>query len=258
MKTFFFFLHLLRTSIRASISQRGAFLLESVLMVGNNLIFISMWWLFFRQFQDINGWNMTDMLVLNAVGIGSYGLSQICFGGAKQIGKAILGGDLDPFMTQPKNLLLHLMGSKSAAKGWGHLMTTAALIYLGGWAEGIPLICLSVFCGCLVFAAIIVIAHSMTFWLGPVESLSRKYCDALFLFVIYPSNIYSGVLQLVMFTVIPAGIIGYLPVELMREFSWWKVVLLVASSLSFFGLAFVVFHQGLKRYESGNQFGMRL
>jgi hypothetical protein len=35
-----FFLALLRTSIRASISVRGAFLLDSVLMIVNNLVFV--------------------------------------------------------------------------------------------------------------------------------------------------------------------------------------------------------------------------
>jgi ABC-2 type transport system permease protein len=61
-----------------------------------------------------------------------------------------------------------------------------------------------------------------------------------------------------MFTLIPAGIIGYIPVELLRNFSWLNLVILVSSSIVFFALAFVVFRLGLKRYESGNQFGMRL
>ena len=61
-----------------------------------------------------------------------------------------------------------------------------------------------------------------------------------------------------MFTAIPAGIISYLPVELLREFSWLQLFFLLAGSLSFFALAFSVFYSGLKRYESGNKFGMRL
>jgi len=260
LKTFRFFLSLLHTSIRASISIRGAFLLESVLMVANNLIFLLMWWIFFKQFKQISGWTMTDMIALNAIGMGGYGLMQICFGGVKQISRVILNGDLDPFMTQPKNLLIHLTGSKSFSKGWGHLMTTIILVILGQFftVSSIFLILLGMICSCLVFTSIGIIAHSLVFWFGSIEKVSKNYCDSLFLFALYPTNIYSGVLQLVMFTLIPAGIIGYMPVELLRSFSWLKLIALVGSALGFFSLSFIVFYRGLKRYESGNQFGMRL
>lgn len=257
-KTLEFFISLLRTSIRASISLRGAFLLESALMIANNLIFLLMWWIFFRQFKEISGWTMTDMIALNAIGMGGYGLMQICFGGVKQISRVILNGDLDPFMTQPKNLLIHLIGSKSLSKGWGHLMTTVILVILGNLFSSIPLILIGMICSCLVFTAVGIIAHSLVFWFGSIEKVAKNYCDSLFLFALYPTNIYSGVLQLVMFTLIPAGIIGYMPVELLRSFSWFKLVTLLGSSVGFFCLAFVVFHFGLKKYESGNQFGMRL
>jgi hypothetical protein len=45
---------------------------------------------------------------------------------------------------------------------------------------------------------------------------------------------------------------------LLRSFSWLKLIALVGSALGFFSLSFIVFYRGLKRYESGNQFGMRL
>lgn len=258
LKTFRFFTSLLRTSIRASISLRGAFLLESALMVANNLIFLLMWWIFFRQFKEVSGWTMTDMIALNAIGMGGYGLMQICFGGVKQISRIILNGELDPFMTQPKNLLIHLTGSKSFSKGWGHLMTTVILVILGNLTSSIPLILIGMISSCLVFTSVGIIAHSLVFWFGSIEKVSKNYCDSLFLFALYPTNIYSGVLQLVMFTLIPAGIIGYMPVELLRNFSWFKLMSLIAISIGFFCLAFVVFHRGLKRYEPGNQFGVRL
>lgn len=255
-----FFLSLLRTSIRASISVRGVFLFESALLLVNNLIFLLMWWIFFREFKEIGGWTMKDMIALNAIGMGAYGLMQICFGGAKQIAKIILHGDLDPFMTQPKNLLLHLISSRSISKGWGHLLTFVFLIFLGGFTAPsvIALMILSVISGSLVFTSVIIMANSLVFWFGSIETVSKRYCDSFFLFALYPTNIYSGALQLVMFTLIPAGIIGYLPILILRSFSILKFILLLCSPLVFCLLATLVFYKGLKRYESGNQFGMRL
>jgi len=230
------------------------------LMVANNVIFYIMWWLFFNEFTTVGGWQVKDMIALLAIGGGSYGLMAILFGGTRDLGKLIINGNLDPFMTQPKNLLLHIAGSKSVAKGWGNLLTTLFLLFFGNLTDPktLSLVCLSLCTGCLVFTSIRIIAHSMAFWLGPIESLSERYTDSLFLFALYPTNIYSGILQLVMFTLIPAGVITYLPVELIRDFSWEKVFILLASGSAFSAAAIIVFYRGLKRYESGNQFGARV
>lgn len=259
-KTALFFVALLRTSIKASISKRGAFLIESGLMAANNLTFLSIWWIFFRRFDDIAGWRLNDMVALTVVGTLSYGLMQICFGGLKNLSRIILSGDLDPFMTQPKNLLLHIAGSKSLSKGWGQLITGITLLIIGDLYSptNLALIAISMISGCLIFTSISIIAHSLPFWMGPVEGLSKKYCEALYLFALYPTNIYSGLIQVIMFTLIPAGIIGYVPVELIRQFSYSLLTCLLISPFIFLYIAFLVFYSGLKRYESGNKFGTRL
>ncbi|HSX10560.1 MAG TPA: ABC-2 family transporter protein [Chlamydiales bacterium] len=260
MKTVSFFIHLLRTSIRASISVRGVFILESLLMIANNLIFFSMWWIFFLKFNDIGGWQINEMAASMAIICGAWGLSQICFGGIRNLGAIIVNGDLDPFMTQPKNLLLHIAGSKSLSKGWGQLMTTVILVVMGGFVSGpkLAIIVCTIVSGSLIFAGFGIMVYSLAFWMGSFESVSKKFLDSLFVFALYPTNIYSGLLQLVMFTLIPAGLIGYVPVELLRNFSWIRMGLLCGSSAGFLALSFLVFRLGLKRYESGNQFGMRL
>lgn len=226
-------------------------------MIANNLIFFVMWWIFFRQFKDIGGWNFKDLTALMAIGTGAYGLMTICFGGVKSISRLITTGELDPFLTKPKNPLIHIVASKSQIKGWGHLMTAVILFFFGGFASWLNafLFSISIISGALVFASFGVIVYSLPFWMGPVDSLVKRYFDSLYVFAVYPTNIYSGIMQLVMFTVIPAGVIGYLPVELVREFTYEKLGLLVFSALIFVGLAFFIFHQGIRKYESGNQFG---
>lgn len=234
--------------------------MESGLMIANNMIFFSVWWIFFNQFRQVGGWQIKDMTALLAVGSGAYGLLQICFGGTRQLAKVIISGDLDSYLTKPKNVLLHIAGSFSARKGWGHLMTAFLLIFLGGLTESytLCLLLVSFITGCMVYTSFRVIVHSLTFWLGPIESLSEKYADSLFLFALYPTNIYSGLMQFLMFTLLPAGIITFLPVELIRDFSLQKLFVLILSASLFPLLAFFVFYRGLRRYESGNRFGLRI
>lgn len=252
-----FYFCLLKTSIKASVSKRGAFLIESFLMIANNLIFFAIWWIFFRRFPDVAGWNFSDMILLMAVGTGSYGLMQVCFGGVRNLSKIILAGDLDPFLTKPKSILLHIAGSKSHSKGWGHLMTSVILTCLGGFAmpHTAGLIFVSICCGGVVFASINIVAHSLPFWMGPVQTLSKKYTDVLFLLSLYPTNIYSGFLQIVMFTLLPAGVITFLPVEMLKEFNLFKLLFLILCASLFAAFSVCVFYLGLRRYESGSTFG---
>lgn len=254
-----FFLSLVCIGIKSSITMRGTFIFQVILMIVNNLIFFSMWWILFKKFNTVAGWKIGDMMGLSIIGMGSYGLMQVCFGGVKGMSKMIINGDLDPFMTQPKNILLHVIGSKSHSKGWGSILTAFILLILSPYMtiSSILLIILSILSGCLVFTSINVMAHCLAFWFGSTDMVSRKYCEALFLCVQYPVNIYSGLLQFVMFTFIPAGIIGYIPVELLRNFSLEKLLLLLISSAGFFALSFFVFYAGLKKYESGSKFGLR-
>ena len=77
VKNLRFFGALLKTSIRASISLRAAFALESIIMILNNLIFLLMWWIFFRQFNQVNGWTFHDMIALTIIGIGAFGCMRI-------------------------------------------------------------------------------------------------------------------------------------------------------------------------------------
>lgn len=227
-------------------------------MVINNLIYFSLWWVFFHQFQNVRGWNFQDMTLLIMITFGSYGLSKLCFGGVRNISLAIQNGDLDLYLIQPKNVLLHILGSKSFVSAWGSLLTSLILFFMSGISSltTIFLLLLSIVTGCVIFTSFCIIAHSLPFWLGSVEGLSKKYCDALYLFMIYPSNIYSGMMQVVMFTLIPAGLISSLPVNLIRQFSWGSLFIMMGSAVAFCLLAHVIFYRGLKRYESGNRIGI--
>lgn len=259
VKNLRFLFYLLGTSIKASASLRGAFLLEMSLMLANNLVFFSVWYIFFQQFNSVGGWHLQDMVVMIIVGTGGYGFMRVCCGGIRDLSKKILSGDLDPFMTQPKPLLMHVAASRSWARGWGHILTSLLLIIGSRITDPLilTLLIISILCVFAIFSSCAIIAHSLAFWLGPIENLSERYTDSLFLFALYPTNIYSGMMEIVMFTLIPAGLIGFLPVEIIRQFSWPMFFALLGSAAFFVSLAIFIFYSGLKQYESGNQFGVR-
>ena len=252
-----FWICLIVTSIRSSISLKFAFLLQIGMLLGSNAVFLAIWYVFFRKFHKVQGWHFSDMITLMGVVLTGYGLSKVLFGGVKQITRTIMTGNLDPFLTQPKNPLLHLVLSRSQPKGWGQILTGIAMIVFELPWPSVLLALLCALCGTLIFSSVTIIAHTIAFWMGPAEEISNKYSDSLFLFLHYPVNIYSGALKFFMFTFLPVGIIGYLPVELIQHFSFGYLIALLSSTAIFSGAALYLFAQGLKRYESGNQFGIR-
>ena len=108
-----------------------------------------------------------------------------------------------------------------------------------------------------MFTASGVILHSLAFWLGRVEGLARQLWEFLITFSIYPRPLFAGALKLMLFTLIPAGFIGYLPVELLREFTWLGLAAALSGAVLYVGLALLVFDRGLRQYESGSRFGVR-
>ncbi len=73
----------------------------------------------------------------------------------------------------------------------------------------------------------------------------------------YPTVIFHGIIKAVLFTLIPAGFLSYVPVQLLRAFSWPLLGGLVLFTVAITAAAIGVFQAGLRRYESGNLVLMR-
>ncbi|MBT3980493.1 MAG: hypothetical protein HOE90_04020 [Bacteriovoracaceae bacterium] len=251
-----FFTHLLKINLKSLTSLRGAFLLQATFMIINNLVFFTMWWVFFKKFKSIKGWEITDLCALYGVVAFVFGVSVIFFGGVRSLAKMIDGGDLDVYLTQPKNTLFYASSSQSHASGWGDVVSGIILLWFSGYLTfgSLPLMLTVLFCSFVVFVCIGILFNSLAFWMGPMDSLARQFYDFVVTFSIYPQVIFSQFLKMILFTVIPGGFIGHLPVSLLREFSWSNLGFLVVGSAGFFILSVVVFNRGLKKYESGNRF----
>ena len=207
----------------------------------------------------MRGWRLEDMFAIYGMIAGAFGLAVVFGGGSRELTRLIVEGDLDCYLGQPKSPLLQAIASKSQASGWGDMASALLLIGLSGYV--IPLSALTgatgMVCGALVLLVTTVIVHSLAFWMGNIESLSRQVTEFMVLFCAYPKTIFTGALKFALYTVIPAGFIAYLPVELVRKPDLLVLAGVVASVLVYASLAAWVFGLGLRRYESGNHFGVR-
>lgn len=254
-----FALALVAINLKSSFALRGAFWLQASFMVANNLLYFTFWWLFFDRFEEIRGWRLADVGALFGIVASGFGMAVVFAGGMRDLSRTIVEGDLDAFLTQPKSSLLHVVGSRTQASGWGDLCSGCMLLFFSGvvtWRT-LPAALFAMLLSATVFIASGVILHSLAFWLGRIESIARQAWDFLITFSIYPRPLFAGFLKILLFTLIPAGFIGYLPVELVRNFEWTGLAAAVGGAAGYVALALWVFGLGLRRYESGNRFGVR-
>ena len=254
-----FVLAMIATNIKATFAQRGAFWMQAAFMMLNNLIFCVVWFIFFGRFEEIRGWRLQEVLGLYAVVAMAFGSSVAITGGFRELSRMIVDGDLDTFLTQPKHPLVQAVCSRSFAMGWGDILSGFILLWMSGYATwaNAPIVLVCALCGWAIMVSTAIVAHSMAFWLGPITEIARQFTMFLITFSVYPQSIYGGWVKVLLFTLIPAGFMGYLPVQLLLEFRWDILAALIAGTAAYVGIAFAVFAVGLKRYESGTQMGLR-
>lgn len=259
MATLRFLAALTVTNIKASFALRGTFWLQACFMLVNNLIFFTVWLIFFDRFEEIRGWRLPDMAVLYGMAAGGFGLAVILGDGVRDLARMIVEGDLDPFLTQPKPVLLHAAGSRTQPAGYGDVASAIVLIGLSGLVtfSNIGWVLLGPVLGAITMISFAILICSLAFWLGPLDHLARQMVEFTILCGVYPSPIFRGVLRIALFTVIPAAFLSHLPTALVRGPDLETVLLAVFGVLALAGLALFVFHRGLRRYTSGNRFGVR-
>jgi ABC-2 type transport system permease protein len=249
---------LIATNLKASMILRGAFTMQVVFMALNNITFFVFWWILMRRVPEIRGWRLPQIQVLFGTVAVAVGLAITVAGGVRHLGRLIDEGELDVLLVQPQPVLLHAVGLRSQASGFGDMLSGLALIGWSGqvsWFDA-PRVGLAIVAGALVFAASGIIFFSAAFWLGKVESVARQLWELLITFSLYPEPLFGGVLRLVLFTLVPAGWVGYVPARLAQQASVGQALLLTAVAGTYVLLAIIVFDRGLRHYASGSRFGM--
>lgn len=248
-----------KLNFRAQLEYRGAFISQVAAMFLNDVLWIAFWCLFFSRFPVLHGWSLQDYVTLWAVVATGFGLSTAVYGNGLQLASLIARGQLDAWMLYPRALLPHLLLGKMNATAFGDVLF-GCIVYVAcahpDWMHLLMFIMLSL-SAAMVLTGFNVLTGSLGFYLGNSESLSEQLRQALVTFSTYPSTLFDGAVKLVLYTVIPAGFMGYLPVEALRHLSLVDAALAVAGAFAVMAAGVAVFYHGLSRYESGSLMEMR-
>ncbi len=239
---------------------RASFLTQMITMMINNGVWIAFWGIYFTQFPVVNGWELRDILLLWGISAGGFGWVIALFGNSLRVSSMIATGQVDLYLTMPKNVLLHMLISRMNFSAWGDYLFSWIVFFLAGGVS-LSLLAKYVLAQLLVgilFISVFIISQSLAFYFGNSEGLLNQIFMAMITFTTYPIDIFHGFTRIVLFVVIPAGFVSSLPVAFFSNFSWSFFGQMIFAVLFFFLLAMFTFYRGLRRYESGNMITLRM
>lgn len=252
--------HLVRLNLASNMEYRASFISQAVGMFINNGIYFVFWLLFFEKFKEIRGYGMQQIFLLFAIVTLGFGIAFTLAGNAHRLAELIAQGRLDYYLTVPRPVLPHVLFSRMDPFTVGDL-TFGVITYC--FTGRFDLISIGLFIICsglaaVMFVSFATLAGSLAFFIGNATEVSFHLFNAIISFSLYPSGIFQGVARLLLYTVIPAGFIGAVPVEVVETHNPLLLGGLVLAAGVSVTLAMVVFYTGLRRYESGSAININI
>jgi ABC-2 type transport system permease protein len=170
------------------------------------------------------------------------------------LASVIVKGDLDVWLSHPRAVLPHLLVGRSVPSAWGDA-AFGYVVYLAFVRPDpmrIAMFTVLTFAVALVFVGVGIVAGSISFFIGNASAFADEWKFAVVTFATYPPTLFEGAVKVLLFTLIPAGFVSYVPVEGLRSLSWMYVGISFGAAIAILALSAGVFYLGLRRYESGN------
>ncbi|WP_145332827.1 ABC transporter permease [Paenibacillus xylanexedens] len=220
--------------------------------------------LLLNRFVEIRGWDINEVLFLYSFLFLSYSLFVFFFTGIRDFEDLVYSGEFDRYLVRPVGILFQVVASRvdyTAALGHGVLgiillRSTASQLQIEWTAGQIGFYLVMLMGGALIQASIFMLASSFCFWTVKVTNLRNMLFFNSRKIAAYPLSFYPGIIQKVLIFVMPFGFVNYFPAQFYLEKPemdvYWKDMVflnpLVAAVM--FGIVFLVWKQGLRRYSS--------
>lgn len=203
--------------LKSKMSYRSDFIISTLGMIATNVTGFVSFWILFRNFPSINGWDYYEMLFLYGFSLVSLTPVQCLFDNNWSLRMNVYRGDFIKYCFRPINLFFYYQSEVFDVKGLGQLAFGIGTIAYAWSKIALPftflaLLKLILF---LITASLIMIAlqnaaAATCFWLTNsfyILDLAYKFRD----FAKYPITIFSPVFRFIFTFVIPIAFIAYYP-----------------------------------------------
>jgi ABC-2 type transport system permease protein len=242
----------LRNALAEVAANRGAMVAQMTVMAVNDVVWALFWVLFFRRVGTVRGWDVEQILVLQAVLTTAGGIALGLFANARKVGKMAMDGELDSVLTLPVPPLAYLLLRRVEPVNLGDVVFGLSQFAVAATPTPART---AVFAGVVVASAtlvtgFLVLTGSSAFFVGRNEGGEMGF-HAIALLGAYPVDMFAGVAKVVLYTVVPAAFVSTVPARLVEDFDVGRASWLVATAVVFAFAGWLSFTLGLRRYTSG-------
>ncbi len=250
---------MLKANMKAATSMRGAYLTRSIFNMLNHTIYLFMWVIIFDRIPSIGGWRVEHIMLAYGVGIFAWGLISFLAYGFRTLPRQIDQGELDIYLTQPKPVLLNIALGTTQTVGPAEIIFGTIILSIAGYMTGVSFLMLAflAICCSIVFASLVLAYGSLGFWLKDFHGSAEEIYFNFFIMATRPEAVFSGWMLVIVLTVMPISFMTHIPLHALLDDSLPALVFAVAGTFFCAASAYAIFSVGLKRYESGNRFGVR-
>lgn len=233
--------------------NKTTFIMNISFMILNNSTFIIQWIILYSLKENVGGYTFKQLLLLWGIAASTYGFSHFFFKKAYSLSETITNGKLDSYLVQPKNVLIGAITSEVEPSAIGDMIYGYIVMTFSGFTiHKFLLFSLFTICGGIITTSIAIILASLSFWFSKSDMIADSGNSIITIMSTYPDGIFKGITKVILFTIIPAGIINYIPVWVMTKFNLGLTAIVVAVTFASIALSFIIFNRGLRKYSSSN------
>lgn len=229
------------------------FITNIIFMILNNASFIIQWIIFYSLKENLAGYTFKHVILIWGSASSVYGFSRFFFKRAYNLSDTINTGKLDTYLVQPKNVLLSVITTDVSPSALGDIIYGYIMLFIYGITiKNFILFTMFMILGGLMATSLSVILSSFSFWFTKSELVADHINGLMVNFATYPDGIFKGFTKILLYTIIPVGIVNYIPVKIMINFNIKLFIIVIMFTIFLVTTAFIIFNRGLKRYSSTN------
>jgi ABC-2 type transport system permease protein len=257
MKEIRFALYAIKKNIVSSTELRTSFAMNVFGMAINNSSFMLLWIFFVKSVGVINGWRSIDIIALLGFNTLCFGIVFSFFAGIRKVPEYVTSGAFDRFMLAPKSLIVRIATSSFNASAVGDMFFGVVCLAIYGVLAHVTLyqiilMCILVVISCFIYVGYSLVINSLSFYFTDATQLVNGVFELFLTPSMFHGGAFSGVMRFIFIFLIPALVVGTLPVEIVRDISLDKLGIALVVSIVWMILSIWVSNKSVRKYESAN------
>lgn len=250
----------IKKNIKNEKQLKSSFIISVIGMALNNISFLVLWYYFGKTVGELNGWKPYDIFGLYGISTTSYGIVAGFLAGTFKIPDYISTGNFDRYLLTPKNILVKVSTSKIHTSAFGDLLFGIICFIIFAICNKLILIqyliaLLMIIVACIILYSFGLICMSISFYLMDGYNVSQGLYGMLVGNSTYHGGAFTGILRFVFIFIMPALLLGAVPVEIIKSLSISSLIMILCLALFWLIASITFFYKSLKKYESNNFFG---